>query len=138
MAAVSAISSSDFKPEDIVSRDVCILGGGATGTFAAVQLREQGHSVALVEKKNILGGHAETIYLPNGEYVNYGVEGYFNNDLTKKFFKQLNVDYEPLLPGSLNTQNVNFNNGKRVPPGNEILGTVAGTVLYRSAIEQFN
>ncbi|KAK4234024.1 hypothetical protein C8A03DRAFT_38224 [Achaetomium macrosporum] len=84
-------NANDFRAEDIVDRDVVILGGGATGTYAAVQLRQQGHSVALVEQKSRLGGRAETIYLPNGEYVNYGVEGYFNNAITKEFFAQLNV-----------------------------------------------
>jgi hypothetical protein len=130
--------AAGFKAEDIITRDVCILGGGATGTYAAVQLREQGHSIALVEKKNRMGGHAETLYLPNGEYVNYGVEGYFNNDLTKDFFNQLDVDYEPLLPGSIITENVNFNTGERDLPGNEPLTTVAAAVLYRTAIEQFD
>ncbi|KAJ5765034.1 hypothetical protein N7520_004593 [Penicillium odoratum] len=133
-----AVFALGFKHEDIITRDVCILGGGATGTYAAVQLREQGHSVALVEKKAFLGGHAETLYLPNDEYINYGVEGYFNNEITKKFFKQLEVDYELLLPGSLISENVNFNTGKRVLPGDGLLGTVAGAVLYRAAIEQFD
>lgn len=133
-----AFSTDGFNAEDIVTRDVCILGGGATGTYAAVQLRQQGHSVALVEKKNRLGGHAETLYLPSDKYVNYGVEGYFNNDITKNFFSQLNVDYEALLPGSIIIENVNFNTGKRVLPGNELLGTIAGATLYRAAIEQFN
>jgi hypothetical protein len=134
----SAISTADFKPEDIITRDVCILGGGATGTYAAVQLREQGHSVALVEKKNRLGGHAETLYLENDKYVNYGVEGYFNNEITRDYFDQLDVDYEPLLPGSIITDNINFNTGKRVLPGSELLGTVAGATLYRAAIQQFD
>ena len=136
--AVSAFTSSDFKPEDIITRDVCVLGGGATGTYAAVQLREQGHSVALVEKRSFLGGHAETLYLPNGKYVNYGVEGYFNNKLTKDFFEQLDIDYEALLPGSLITENVNFKTGKKVLPRSEVLGTVAGATLYRNAIQQFD
>jgi hypothetical protein len=130
--------TAGFKAEDIITRDVCILGGGATGTYAAVQLREQGHSIALVEKKDRMGGHAETLYLPNGEYVNYGVEGHFNNDITKDFFNQLDVDYEPLLPGSIITENVNFNTGERVLPGNEPITTVAAAVLYRTAIEQFD
>ncbi|KAJ5177207.1 uncharacterized protein N7482_003084 [Penicillium canariense] len=136
--AVSADSTTGFSAENIITRDVCILGGGATGTYAAVQLREQGHSVALIEKKDRLGGHAETLYLDNGEYVNYGVEGYFNNDITKNFFDQLDVNYEALLPGSILIENVNFNTGKRVLPGNGILGTVAGAALYRAAIEQFD
>ncbi|KAJ5919639.1 hypothetical protein N7454_009474 [Penicillium verhagenii] len=137
-ASTFAVFVSGFKPEDIITRDVCIIGGGATGTFAAVQLREQGHSVAVVEKKSFLGGHAETLYLPNDQYVNYGVEGYFNNEITKNFFNQLDVDYELLLPGSIISENLNFNTGKRVLPGDGILGTVAGAVLYRAAIEQFD
>ncbi|KAJ5908612.1 hypothetical protein N7495_001294 [Penicillium taxi] len=127
-----------FKAEDIITRDVAILGGGSTGTFAAVQLNGQGHSVALVEKKSSLGGHAETLYLPNGSYINYGVEGYFNNAKTKDFFAQLNVDYEILLPGTILSHSVNFNTGKTVAPGADILETVAAAVLYRAAIEQFD
>lgn len=134
----AATSTTDFSAEDIITRDVCILGGGATGTYAAVQLREQGHSVALVEKKSRLGGHAETFYFPNGGYVNYGVEGYFNNDITKDFFGLLNVDYEPLLPGSIITEHVNFNTGERVPPNSELLTTVVAALLYRASIEQFD
>ncbi|KAL4733643.1 hypothetical protein BDV11DRAFT_199681 [Aspergillus similis] len=131
-------AAAAFKAQDTIDRDVVILGGGATGTFAAVQLREQGHTVALVEQKSRLGGHAETLYLPNGRYVNYGVEGYFNNEITKDFFAQLDVDYEPLLPGAILTQHVNLRTGERVLPGSELLTTTAAALLYRGAIEQFD
>ncbi|KAL2851331.1 hypothetical protein BJX68DRAFT_254905 [Aspergillus pseudodeflectus] len=133
--AAAAIPTADLP---VVTRDVAILGGGATGTYAAVQLREQGKSVALVEKKAYLGGHAETLYLPDGDYVNYGVEGYFNNELTKSFFAQLDVDHELLLPGSLLTKHVDFSTGKSALPAAGILGTLAGATLYRAAIEQFD
>ncbi|KAE8376400.1 hypothetical protein BDV26DRAFT_235855 [Aspergillus bertholletiae] len=136
--AGSPTPECQFQAEDIITRDVAILGGGSTGTYAAVQLTKQGHSIALVEQKARLGGHAETLYLPNGTYVNYGVEGYFNNELTKDYFSQLDIDYELLLPGSMVTEHVNFNTGKQVVPGNGILGTAAGTVLYRASIEQFD
>ncbi|KAL4976886.1 hypothetical protein BDW66DRAFT_166195 [Aspergillus desertorum] len=138
LTLLGTTAAAAFKAEDTIERDVVILGGGATGTFAAVQLREQGHSVALVEQKSRLGGHAETLYLPNGKYVNYGVEGYFNNEVTKDFFAQLDVEYEPLLPGTILTQYVNFRTGERVLPGNELLTTAAAALLYRGAIEQFD
>ncbi|KAL4944949.1 hypothetical protein BDV06DRAFT_219755 [Aspergillus oleicola] len=135
---LAAPSSNDSPAQETITRDVVILGGGATGTYAAVQLRSQGHSVGLVEQKSRLGGHAETLYLPDGNYVNYGVEGYFNNDLTKDFFAQLDVEYEALLPGSLLTQHVDFTTGERTLPGSEILTTVVAATLYRASIEQFD
>ncbi|KAL6231379.1 hypothetical protein BDW75DRAFT_247927 [Aspergillus navahoensis] len=138
LTLLSTTAAAAFKAQDTIDRDVVILGGGATGTYAAVQLREQGHTVALVEQKSRLGGHAETLYLPDGKYVNYGVEGYFNNEITKDFFAQLDVDYEPLLPGTILTQYVNFRTGERVLPGSEPLTTVAAALLYRGAIEQFS
>ncbi|KAK3305228.1 uncharacterized protein B0T15DRAFT_555170 [Chaetomium strumarium] len=131
-------NANGFPAEDIIDRDVVILGGGATGTYAAVQLRQQGHSVALVEQKSRLGGHAETVYLPNGGYVNYGVEGYFNNEITKDYFAQLNIDYEPLLPAAVLSEYVDFRTGKRVLPGNDIVTTAIAAALYRVAIEQFD
>ncbi|KAL4791066.1 hypothetical protein BDV19DRAFT_401557 [Aspergillus venezuelensis] len=136
--AIAAPSANDSPAQDTITRDVVILGGGATGTYAAVQLRSQGHSVAVVEQKSRLGGHAETLYLPDGNYVNYGVEGYFNNDLTKDFFAQLDIEYEALLPGSLLTQHVDFTTGERALPGSELLTTVLAATLYRAAIEQFD
>ena len=40
---------------DIIHRDVVVVGGGASGTYAAVRLREDfGKSVLLVEKKSHL------------------------------------------------------------------------------------
>ncbi|KAL4762823.1 uncharacterized protein BDW70DRAFT_166617 [Aspergillus foveolatus] len=138
LTLLGTTAAAAFRAQDTIDRDVVILGGGAAGTFAAVQLREQGHTVALVEQKSRLGGHAETLYLPDGKYVNYGVEGYFNNEITKDFFAQLDVEYEPVLPGTILTQHVNFRTGKRVLPGSELLTTAAAALLYRGAIEQFN
>lgn len=39
-----------------IEKDVCIIGGGASGTYAAVRLQQMGVSVALVEKERKLGG----------------------------------------------------------------------------------
>ncbi len=39
-----------------IEKDVCIIGGGASGTYAAVRLQQQGMKVALIEKETKLGG----------------------------------------------------------------------------------
>jgi flavin-dependent dehydrogenase len=42
-------------PLSIVNKDVAILGGGASGTYAAVRLREDyGRSVLLIESEAVL------------------------------------------------------------------------------------
>jgi heterodisulfide reductase subunit A-like polyferredoxin len=44
--------------DETIIRDVCILGGGSTGTYAAVRLSQDlGKSVVVVEKTGRLGGH---------------------------------------------------------------------------------
>lgn len=41
-----------FSPEDVITRDVCIVGGGSSGTFTATRLRDLKKSIVLVEPKN--------------------------------------------------------------------------------------
>ncbi|KAG5926529.1 hypothetical protein E4U42_003179 [Claviceps africana] len=136
---VSCDTAAPPQDENTMVRDVAILGGGATGMYAAVQLTKQGHSVVLVEKKDVLGGHAETLYLPDGAgHIDYGVEGYFNNALTRDLFDLLQVDHEALLPASFTTQHVNFRTGAKVPGNGNILGILSGAVLYRAAIQKYH
>ena len=47
----------DFAAEDTMVKDVAIVGGGASGTYAAVRLREDYNtSVVVVETQNRLVG----------------------------------------------------------------------------------
>jgi len=44
--------------EETIHRDVCILGGGSSGTYAAIRLSQDlGKSVVVIEKAGRLGGH---------------------------------------------------------------------------------
>lgn len=52
--------SYEYNPKDIITRDVCIIGGGSTGTYSAIRLRDMGKSVVVVEKKDVLGGHTSS------------------------------------------------------------------------------
>ncbi|KAA8649281.1 hypothetical protein EYZ11_007959 [Aspergillus tanneri] len=132
------LSESDFAPEDTIVRDVCIIGGGSTGTYAAIRLKEQGKSVAVVEQQHLLGGHTETFYLDSGEYFDYGVEGLISNELSRNYFRRLGVEWRLLLPDTLIMENVNFETGKRVPPPGGVLATIAAAILYRGVIEKYD
>jgi len=56
-----SLDSIEEKPRKIPvvkACDVCVLGGGCTGVFAAVRAAQMGARVALVEKQNAFGGMA--------------------------------------------------------------------------------
>ncbi|KAJ0415685.1 hypothetical protein BJY00DRAFT_254020 [Aspergillus carlsbadensis] len=102
----------------VITRDVCIIGGGASGTYAAVRLRELGHSVVLVEREDHLGGHTRTYYDPEGRPIDYGVWVYSNNTDAARFFAHFNIatvrqDFTRISEGS---QRIDLRTGQRVPP----------------------
>jgi quinone-modifying oxidoreductase subunit QmoB len=45
-----------YKPEQEMSKDILVVGGGTTGMSAAIEAAKAGYSVVLVEKENELGG----------------------------------------------------------------------------------
>ncbi|KAL4998502.1 hypothetical protein BDV10DRAFT_201203 [Aspergillus recurvatus] len=138
LCTVALVSASNFQPEDIITRDVCILGGGATGSYAAVQLIERGHSVAVVEQKDRLGGHAETLYLLNGDFIDYGIRAYFNDPVVRDFFAQLHVEYEQYTPPANRTDRVNLRTGERVRNDPYPEDPTPTLLRYRAALEQFD
>ena len=60
------IDETLFSPADTIVRDVVVLGGGASGSYAAVRLKDFGKTVVVVEKKDHLVRlpHAVTV-VPN-------------------------------------------------------------------------
>lgn len=78
--ATSQFDPSNFASDHVITRDVAVIGGGATGTYAAINLKLLGESVVLVEKENILGGHTNTYTDPTtGVTVDYGVQAFWNS-----------------------------------------------------------
>ncbi|OHE96956.1 flavin-containing superfamily Amine oxidase [Colletotrichum orchidophilum] len=72
--------------------DVAIIGGGSAGTYAAIQLKDAGASVAIVEKKEQNGGHANTYTNPRTKLpVNVGVAIFENREIVSNYFSRLNV-----------------------------------------------
>lgn len=63
------IHESQFKPTDIVTKDVAIVGGGASGTYAAIRLKDKGKTVALIEQKDHLVSIAGSFPAGDPKYI---------------------------------------------------------------------
>ena len=75
-----------------MTRDIVVVGSGASGTYAAINLRDMNKSVVVVERNGRLGGQAETYIDPStGIAVDYGVQFYHNDSFTRQFFARLNT-----------------------------------------------
>lgn len=73
-------------------RDVCIIGGGSSGTYSAIRLQQMGLSVALVEREERLGGHVNTYIDPTTNVTfDYGVQAFDNISVVRDYFSHLNV-----------------------------------------------
>jgi heterodisulfide reductase subunit A-like polyferredoxin len=54
-------NTCSYAAEDILVRDVVVIGGGASGTYGAIALKDMGRSVVVVEKESRFGGHVNTV-----------------------------------------------------------------------------
>lgn len=93
-AGLPGPSEYQCSGEEVINRDVCIIGGGSSGTYAAVQLHDSGKSVVVVEKENVLGGHTNTFIDPQtNQTVDFGVVVFHNLQIVKDYFNRLNVPF---------------------------------------------
>jgi hypothetical protein len=83
-----------------VDYDVLVVGGGSSGTHAAVRLQQSGKSVALVEKECRLGGHTNTYKdTTTGNTFDYGTQVLVNTTTVRNLFTSLNIPLAPFKPG---------------------------------------
>ncbi|KAI0114742.1 FAD/NAD(P)-binding domain-containing protein [Daldinia grandis] len=112
---------------EVITRDIAIIGGGATGTYAAINLKDQGKSIVVIEKQGALGGHASTYHDPTtGTPINYGVQLYHDDDIGRAFFTLLNITVSGgTFPDGKTPQYIDFTDGSPVlnysipPPGED-------------------
>lgn len=113
----AAFKEADFSSEDILNYDVCVIGGGSAGTYAAIRLRDFHKKVAVVEIKDRLGGHTETYTDPVSKAtIDIGVIDFQNIALVRNYFGRFNISMEPInfeIPG-VTTEYVDFQTGKIV------------------------
>lgn len=108
-----------FSASDIIHKDVLIIGGGSTGTYAAIKLLDANRTAIVVEKDALTGGHTQTYLDPvTGAHVDYGVVVFHNNDFVKKYFARFNIPLVLVNMATANTtevaRQVDFNTGKIV------------------------
>jgi hypothetical protein len=110
-----ATAASAGRPPEI-DRDVCVIGGGGSGTYTAIRLRDLGQRVVLVERNDRLGGHCETFHDPvTGRTTDIGVVVFHNLQIVKDYFARFDV---PLTtsPGATGVRRyVDFRSGTVVP-----------------------
>ncbi|KAK2463062.1 hypothetical protein APHAL10511_004717 [Amanita phalloides] len=132
--------SQDVSDSDIIHRDVCIIGGGSSGTYTAVRLSDLGQSVVVVEEKNVLGGHTNTYIDPTTKATwDYGVQFFHDLTLVTNYFDRLNVK---LVNANVDTPPagsqlyVDFNTGNAfndfTPPN-----ATDGLIAYSTQLERF-
>ncbi|KAF4982425.1 hypothetical protein FZEAL_1943 [Fusarium zealandicum] len=85
-------NSSTKEAESTIQKDVIVIGGGSAGVFAAVKLRRMGKNVALIERRDHLGGHTSTYHVPDSNItIDYGVQGYGNEQVIKDRFESFDI-----------------------------------------------
>ncbi|GAB1317685.1 hypothetical protein MFIFM68171_07895 [Madurella fahalii] len=96
---------------NILERDIAIIGGSASGVYAALRLREMNHSFAVVEERGSFGGHVATYTIPGTEkHIDYGAQGFGGDeDAITRFFGYYNI---PLVRVRLSE--VGFGNNRYV------------------------
>ena len=91
-AATSAEKDTDISPRDVFNVDLCVIGGGAAGTYAAIKSKDLNKSVVLVEQQDRLGGHTRTYVDPDtNKTIELGVAEYEDTAIVREWFARFNV-----------------------------------------------
>lgn len=111
------VPNIDWDEKDIITRDICIIGGGSSGTYAAVRLRDMNQSVVIVERKNRLGGNTQTYTDPSTQVkIDIGVQAFHNTTIVTNYFARFGIPLtttELTIPGVV-TEYVDFRTGALV------------------------
>jgi hypothetical protein len=109
-----------MHPRGVITRDVAIIGGGASGTYGAIRLNDLSKSVVVMEQQPQLDGQTDTYTDPtSGSKTEMGVVAWYTNDVVNNFFARLNVslkvvDVERAGFTTLTSTPVDFCTGKIV------------------------
>lgn len=90
VASDAYLSELDCSPN--TTQVVVIIGGGSSGTYAAIRLQQLGYTVTLIEKNNRLGGHVNTfVDTERRQAVETGVMMFQNTSSTLEYLSHLEI-----------------------------------------------
>ncbi|KAK5651913.1 hypothetical protein OQA88_11572 [Cercophora sp. LCS_1] len=141
IAVIGAKADEPIGNVKTVFKDVAIIGGGASGSYSAVRLREDyGVSVVLIEKDVRLGGHVNTWDDPvTGRSFDAGVQSYVDLANSTGFFARMGVATQPNVRNANQAINVDFTTGLKLQNYMAPSAADRNESLYRylAAAEQF-
>ncbi|KAK4121007.1 FAD/NAD(P)-binding domain-containing protein [Parathielavia appendiculata] len=118
LKSAASIEGSGYSNATI-DVDVAIIGGGSGGIHSAIQLKDAGARVLVLEKKDQIGGHAETyINKETGVVNNIGVSVFEDTDVVKRYFARLGVPTSSVSASPPSTL-YDFELGIPIPPPDE-------------------
>lgn len=113
-ASPAIFNTSTYPPSSIITRDICIIGGGSTGTYSAIRLSDSNKTVVVIETDPRLGGHTNTYTDPTtNETIDYGVVSFHNTTIVKNYFARFDIPLTTAsftAPGQVN-EYVDFRTG---------------------------
>lgn len=116
----AAIAADNAIPlHSTLDVDVCVIGGGASGTYAAIKSLDLNKTAAIVELQDRLGGHTNTYIDPASDTpIEYGVAEYPDIPIVRNWFGRFKIslyDYNYTIPG-VTTAFADFQIGKSAVP----------------------
>lgn len=109
-------NEASYAKNDVLRRDVAVIGGGSSGTYGAIKLLDLGKSVALVEQAAVLGGHQNTYIEPTtGTPIDYGVQAYWNISVVRDFFARFDIPITNYSFEGVSTIYADFKTGQTLP-----------------------
>jgi hypothetical protein len=133
------VNGRSYEVDTVITRDVCVIGGGGSGTYAAIRLSDLGKTVAVVERKSRLGGHTETYTDPvTGAAVDIGVQVWHNTTIVRNFAARLNVSLVGVSYSATGiTDYIDFRTGKIVTGYSPIEPSAADFVAYAEQLAKY-
>ena len=124
---------------ETITKDVCIIGGGSSGTYTAIRLQQAGKSVALIEKQPQLGGNVNTYVDPaTKQTFDNGVVVFDNVPIVTNYFKYLDVALAPLGASAGASLFADFSNGSAVPAADLYAGnTTTALLAYQKQLDKY-